>query len=324
MQTRAGLVRSESLSGPDKRVVIRCSACSAETDAFQGTARHKQLLCRTCYGKGTDKRPRELNALSGKQWAAFSKSVEEYPDTRSDKQRQHGACFPISLARQQIEIYTKPGDVVIDPFVGIGTTLDAAMVTGRRGIGVDINPAFTKVARRDIAARKEDFLVLTGDSRRLQKLLGSTKADFLLTSPPYAHLLRTVKGNFAYKWKEHSKIAAIRNPVPYSAKDEDVGNLAYPEFLNAITEVMHQSTKVLKREAYSVWIVKDFRDLKNGVPLVNFHGDVIASAEQAGLRLWDIRIYDQTKFRPLVCLGYPSKNYYLNLGHSYILVFRNQ
>ena len=69
-------------------------------------------------------------------------------------------------------------------------------------------------------------------------------------------------------------------------------------------------------------MVKDFRALKEGIPYVNVHSDVIAQAQQAGFELWDIRIYNQTRFRPLVCLGFPSKNFYLNIGHSYLLVFR--
>jgi hypothetical protein len=68
--------------------------------------------------------------------------------------------------------------------------------------------------------------------------------------------------------------------------------------------------------------VKDYRDLKSGVPYVNFHSDVIRAAETAGFTLWDIRIYDQTRYRPLVVLGYPSRNYYLNIGHSYVLIFK--
>jgi hypothetical protein len=116
----------------------------------------------------------------------------------------------------------------------------------------------------------------------------------------------------------------VQNPLPYSSDKQDIGNLDYDEFLDAITAVMLESTVVLKSRAYSVWVVKDFRNIKKGIPYVNLHGDVITCAESAGLQLWDIRIFDQTKFRPLVCLGFPSDNYYLNIGHSYILIFRNK
>jgi hypothetical protein len=78
----------------------------------------------------------------------------------------------------------------------------------------------------------------------------------------------------------------------------------------------------VKPDHYAAWVVKDFRDLKGSIPYVNFHGDVIRIATEAGWTPWDIRIFDQTKFRPLVILGIPSRNFYLNIGHSYILIFK--
>jgi hypothetical protein len=143
-----------------------------------------------------------------------------------------------------------------------------------------------------------------------------------LTSPPYATLLRTVKGNFAYKWREHSALSVVPNPQPYSKHHADLGNLEYCEFMDVLVSVFRDTYSVLRPKCYAVWVVKDYRDLRADVPYVNFHGDVIQAAEKAKFALWDIRIYDQTKFRPLVVLGYPSRNYYLNIGHSYILVFK--
>lgn len=305
-----------------QRQKFQCTKCKTETDAFEGTARSTKQVCRDCYGKKKDKRPRELNDLEGKQWAAYSKSVEKFPDTRSDKQRFHGAAFPISMAKQHIEMYSKAGDLVIDPFVGVGTTADAARELGRRCVGFDINSEFVKLARKDCRA-SEGIKIICDDALNLSKHVGARSADMLLTSPPYSNLLKTVNGSFAYKWKEHSKLNSIRNPPKYSDRAEDFGNLDYDVYFERITEVMAASAAVLKERAYSVWVVKDFRDMKRGVPYVNFHGDIIRCAESAGFQLWDIRIFDQTQFRPLVCLGFPSRNYYLNLGHSYIVVFRN-
>lgn len=303
-----------------RRAQFDCTRCDAAASAPLGTSRAERGLCNRCFGKRPDRRPRELNELSGKQWAAASRSVEQYPDTRSEKQRLHGAAFPMSLARQQIEIYTKPGDVVLDPFVGVGTTLDACEGLGRRGIGIELNPEFTALAEPDLQGT--DQRLLQGDARRMSDLVSLESVDLLLTSPPYGSLLRNVKGDFAYKWREHSEVDPIANPQPYSGAPEDLGNLDYPDFLDALEVCLSQSLKVLKQGAYAAWVVKDFRALKQGAPYVNLHGHLIERAERAGLVLWDLRIYDQTKFRPLVCLGYPSRNFYLNLGHSYIVILR--
>lgn len=240
---------------------------------------------------------------------------------RSAKQKDHGACFPQSLARQQIEIYTRRGDVVLDPFVGVGTTMDACAETERRGIGVDLNEAFITEARRSLVS-DADHRLIVGDSRRLDEWVAPESVDFVLTSPPYGSLLKNVKGAFAYKWREHSSIDLIDNPTPYSDRPEDLGNMEYVEFLEAIGTTFRQTFSALKPNSYAVWIVKDFRATKEGIPYVNLHGDVITEAERADFQLWDIRIYNQTRYRPLVCLGYPSRNFYLNIGHSYILVFK--
>jgi DNA modification methylase len=303
-------------------VKFACSRCGDITDGFAKTDRFEAVLCRTCFGKRRDLRPHDLNDLSGKEWAAYSKSIDTFPDTRSEKQRQHGAAFPRSLAKTHIEMFTKRGQTVLDPFVGVGTTLDAAQELGRKGIGIDVNQSFLDLAKKDLRGAK-GFQLFRADARRLSDLLKPNSVDLVFTSPPYSNLLQTVKGNFAYKWKEHSKISSIQNPRPYSASNSDIGNLPYDEFLDGLTTTMVELTKVLKARAYAAWVVKDFRNLKKGVPLVNFHGDVIECGVTAGLQLWDIRIFDQTRHRPLVCLGYPSKNYYLNIGHSYVLIFRN-
>jgi site-specific DNA-methyltransferase (adenine-specific) len=58
----------------------------------------------------------------------------------------HPAPFPEELPRRLIKLYSYPGDVVLDPFVGSGTTLGAAVRLGRQGIGVEINRAFCELS----------------------------------------------------------------------------------------------------------------------------------------------------------------------------------
>lgn len=306
----------------EQRETFNCVKCGDLTDAFVGTERFEEIKCRRCFGKRKDARPKDLNDLTGKEWAALSKSVDAFPDQRSEKQKTHGASFPQSLAAAHIEMYTKKGGVVFDPFVGVGTTIDAALELGREGIGIDINPDFIELAKKSLTSESGHQLICD-DAANLRQHIADRSVDLLFTSPPYAHLLKNVKGAFAYKWKEHSKLSSISNPKPYSDAEGDIGNMSYGDFLAAIQKVMIESARVLKKRAYSAWVVKDFRDLKNGKPFVNFHGDIIQCGEAAGFELWDIRIVDQTKFRPLVCLGFPSKNFYLNIGHSYVVVFRN-
>lgn len=311
--------------GTPKRLIFACIKCGEDTEAPIDTKRAEKKLCRICFGKKEDKRKNQLNDLTGKEWTLLSKSVEQYPDTRSIKQRFHGASFPESLVERQILCYTKKGDTVLDPFAGVGTTLDVARRLNRNCIGIELNPKFAEMVKKDLrntTFHKTFQKIICGDVRNMLDYLKPNSIDFEITSPPYATLLNGVKNNFAYKWREHSTLDVVKNPRPYSNDERDLGNLTYLNFLKVIDKVFEDTYLVLNDDCYAVWVVKDYRSFKYGRPYVNFHSDVIKSAEKAGLVLWDIRIYDQTKFRPLVVLGYPSRNFYLNIGHSYLLVFK--
>lgn len=303
-----------------------CCQCGVEASAPVGTERLEAELCKECYGKRRYSRRQQLNDLSGREWAQASRSVEEYPDTRTPKQRLHGASFPLSLAMQQIEAYTRRGETVLDPFAGVGTTLDACTELGRTGIGIELNPEFASAAREDLADKEggEDQELIEGDALHMGEWIEPATVNLVLTSPPYGSLLKNLTGDFADRWHEKSDLYTIPQPKPYSEDPEDLGNMEYTEFLGALGRAMVCIRTVLAPDSYAVFVVKDFRALDEGVPYVNLHGDVITAAEQAGLLLWDIRIYNQTRFRPLVCLGYPSRNFYLNIGHSYILVFKRR
>ena len=61
--------------------------------------------------------------------------------------RNHSATFPVALPTWFIKLFTQPGDVVLDPFVGSGTTAVAALQDGRQYIGIDINEEYCEIAR---------------------------------------------------------------------------------------------------------------------------------------------------------------------------------
>lgn len=58
----------------------------------------------------------------------------------------HPAPFPVALPRRLIELYTYSGDLVLDPFIGSGTTAVAAVSTGRHYVGFDTEPAYIELA----------------------------------------------------------------------------------------------------------------------------------------------------------------------------------
>lgn len=66
--------------------------------------------------------------------------------------RNHSAAFPVELPKWFIKLFTQPGDLVLDPFIGSGTTAVAALQLGRRYCGIDLNPHYVEMARNRIAA----------------------------------------------------------------------------------------------------------------------------------------------------------------------------
>jgi len=73
----------------------------------------------------------------------------------SKKRIGHPAPFPIELPRRCIKLFTFVGDIVLDPFLGSGTTLITCVKTGRKGIGVDIDRNYCKLAKERIVREGE-------------------------------------------------------------------------------------------------------------------------------------------------------------------------
>ncbi len=64
--------------------------------------------------------------------------------------RSHSAAFPLALPQWFVRLFTDPGDLVLDPFLGSGTTARAAQSLGRAYLGIDIDPAYCRLARKEL------------------------------------------------------------------------------------------------------------------------------------------------------------------------------
>lgn len=70
----------------------------------------------------------------------------------SKKKIGHPAPYPLELPRRCIKLFSYVDDVVLDPFLGSGTTIIAALENRRRGIGIDVDKKYCELARKRIAA----------------------------------------------------------------------------------------------------------------------------------------------------------------------------
>ena len=93
------------------------------------------------------------STITGEEYAEFTKSVWEIRP-ESAKRVGHPAPYPVEIPYRCIQLYTFKGDVVLDPFIGSGTTAVAAVRTGRHYVGIDINEEYVKMARRRVGDEK--------------------------------------------------------------------------------------------------------------------------------------------------------------------------
>ncbi len=91
------------------------------------------------------------NTLSSDEFMAATLDLWQIPP-ESAKRVGHPAPFPAELPGRLIRLYTYAGDLVVDPFMGSGSTLVAAAKLARRYVGYDLDPEYVEIARRRVRA----------------------------------------------------------------------------------------------------------------------------------------------------------------------------
>ena len=269
----------------------------------------------------------KLNDLTAREWVAETVSVwrqkglgAKHPDTQIE--RLHPAPFSYTDVARLIRFFTKSRQTVLDPFVGIGSTLKAAATEGRRGIGIELSEYFAQLARerlhREIDSSSTELLdqrVIQGDARDVLPELESDSVEFVVTSPPYWRILH--KRDHKVRQERQAKGLATR----YSEADpRDLGNIEdYDHFLRELAAVFAECGRVLKPRRYVAIIAGDFRD---GGMYRMFHADLANAIAQVDLVLKGMTILHQP-YKRVFPYGYPSA-YVPNIHHQYIIIARNE
>ncbi|GIW20779.1 MAG: methyltransferase [Chloroflexota bacterium] len=289
-----------------------------------------------------------LNELSGEEWLYFTKSVwsTAYPsELGHERRRAHGANKPPRLMARLIEFFTRTGELVLDPFAGVGgTLLGAAIARGpRRAIGFEIEPRwvriFETVVAEALASRDGEGPLLAdlgpadpggprrfdpsgielrlGDALELLPTLPSGSIDFVATDPPYNVQLRQTMagGPLAARFpNRRTDYAMVTNDPADLANSADYG-----AYLDRMGCVFGELARVLRPGRYAVVIVRDaYQDGR----YVFTAADLAARAAAAGLVPKGDLIWYQagTRLRPY---GYP-RVFVPNIAHQHILVFRKE
>lgn len=269
------------------------------------------------------KRPfhNKLNELTPNEWIKFQKSwfIHNPPQRRKDV-LLHPAKFPETLAQEFIEFFTKRGETVFDPMVGTGSTIIAALRSGRNSIGIELSPRYAGIAS-DIIAEERQLLgagvehlrseVITADAAHLERL-ELPVMDCVITSPPYWDMLHA-HGSATQRRRRGSDDL----DVTYSDDPADLGNIGdYDEFLERLFAIYAKLQLILRPNAYLTIIVKN---VKKG-------GKIYPLAWDLGKRLGEIytlkdeRIWCQDDIR---LFPYGMGNAWVsNTFHHYCLQFR--
>ena len=254
-----------------------------------------------------------------------------------DSTAHPGKMLP-ALARHVIRAYSDPGELVLDPMCGIGTTLVEAIKLDRDATGIELEPRWATIATGNITlARKQgapaSALCLQGDARRLgrglvDELAGSV--PLILTSPPYGPSLhgqvKAGHGRPVRKWDDRYS----RNPANLAHLPASAGRGRRPSFADVLAEILAGCRRMLAPNGRLVLTVRPYRS--RGV-LIDLPGQITGLAASAGLTLTERRVallcglrgerlVPRTSFFQLTHLRRNTFERMLLIAHEDILVFQ--
>jgi modification methylase len=196
----------------------------------------------------------------------------------------HPAKMLPAIARHAINAYTNPGDLVVDPMCGIGTTLVEALHLGRRGFGVEYEPRWAVYARANIEhARTQGASgyaqVACADARTLlditpQELLGT--AALVITSPPYgASLHGQIRST-----SESGEPGVRKFDWKYSTDKTNLAHVGLDELIDGFAKILTQCAALLRPGGVIAITARPWREHGE---LVDLPSEVIAAGLRAGL-----------------------------------------
>jgi DNA modification methylase len=261
----------------------------------------------------------KLNDLTGKEWIKFTCSWFIFNALKEDLKQekaidatmeQHPATYSPTMIAEFIKFFTKKGQTVLDPFCGIGSTLEACRRTERIGYGIELNPKYYNFILKRTPEFKQN--IFNDDCLNIDEL-NISGIDFCISSPPYWDILNRSTHNF--KSDREKKNLDIN----YSESIKDLGNIDdYNLFIDKLKELYLKIYEILNPNAYVVIIIKN---VKKGGKLYPIAWD-IAKALSDKYVLKDEKIWIQDKVG-LAPYGYPY-SWTSNILHHYCIILRKE
>lgn len=203
------------------------------------------------------------------------------------------------IPRNIILRYSQAGDLILDQFVGGGTTLVEAKLLNRNIIGIDINETALARCREKCDFEREEcgkVYIKHGDARKLD-FVPDDSIDLICTHPPYANIIK------------------------YSDDiSDDLSHLCVNDFLNEMKPVASECYRVLKHGKFCAILMGDTR--KKGC-MIPMSFEVMQIFQAAGFILKELIIKEQHNCKATGYWKTNSVKYnFLLIGHEYLFVFR--
>jgi len=264
----------------------------------------------------------KLSCLDAKSWVKAQVGVWRIAYEKDDIRDKtiHPASFPIQLARKVIELFTHEGELVLDPFCGIGTTLLAAKQLNRNALGIDINSKYIEVANKRLTQKlslsSSKQIAICDDAASIDKYINGQKVKLVWTSPPYMTLLNKVRENKSRKNRKNYQYGQIEQ---YSSLPNDLGNQEDELYYFSIRSIFEKVKAVLRPDGHCVINVGDFyRDNR----LILLHEGVIRTMTSMGYKIENIIIWDKTNLvNGTGIFGYPKRYMTMYVTYEYLLHF---
>jgi len=265
-----------------------------------------------------------INCLTAKEWMKSQIALWEfYYEERDVRDRDiHPAVFPIALPSKCIELFTHKGELVLDPFAGIGTTLVAAKDLERNAVGFDLNKKYVAYSNKRLSQKKlkenTKQIMICDDSINIPKYLEKETISLCVTSPPYANMLNRPRLNKSLRG-DLRKNGQYKKIQQYSNDPRDLGTMEPKKFAEELGKIYKEILPCLKPKAHCVINITDLWWENKRIPL---HIYVIEAMEKAGYELRNTIIWDR---RNLIngagIFGWPSNYITLGTTFEYILDF---
>ena len=263
-----------------------------------------------------------LNNLDSKTWIKFQKSwFIHNPPKRKKDAVVHPAKFPETMAQEFIEFFTKAGETVLDPMAGTGSTLIAALRSGRNSYGVELNPKYAEIASQLVETERNTLgesvqnlksEIINGDAAQIANYQFPI-IKYVLTSPPYWDMLHARGADKQKKRREDDKLDVV-----YSEDPNDLGNIhEYEDFLEQLVKIYAGLKPLLREKAYLTIIVKN---VKKGGKIYPIAWDIARELGKT-YTLKDERLWLQDN-QPITPFGLGNA-WVSNTFHHYCLQFRN-